>query len=458
MSLLADARHMFAPEKRDNLPLPFNEFIDYFNYTGTVYPYQTLTGSNWSPERLSDAYARSGVVFACVLARVMLFAEARMAFRQIRNGTPGKLYGTPALGLLERPWQDGTTGDLLARAIVDVDLAGNFYLARGTDNRLIRLRPDWVRLILGERESRDPLDQGVPDVIGYLFYPKGMASSEPPIALDATRVAHWYPIPHPDDPNIGVSWVARVLPQIIAHGRATEHKGKFFENGATPNMIVTLDPNVKEESFDRWVSKFRKGNEGAKNAYKTVFLGGGATAQVVGTNLQQLDFKATQGADETIIAAAAGVPPIIVGLSEGLESATYSNYAQARRRFADMTIRPLWRSFCGSVSKLVAVPSDSQLWYDDRDIPALREDAKDRAEIQGVQSRSIRTLLDAGYTGESVLAAIAAEDWSLLQHSGLFSVQLQPPQPDGPPDPAIEAGRALASLIAPHFHGKESAA
>jgi hypothetical protein len=68
-----------------------------------------------------------------------------------------------------------------------------------------------------------------------------------------------------------------------------------------------------------------------------------------------------------------------------------------------------------------------RLWYDARDVPFLREDAKDAAEIQGVQSRTIRTLVDAGYTPASVMAAVRASDWSLLVHTGLFSVQLQEP-------------------------------
>lgn len=453
MSFIANARALFA-EERDIEPLPWSEFEKYFMYNGLTYPF--MGGSSWAPESLGDAYRRNGVVFACVMARVMLFSEARMTFRAIRNGMPGDLFGTQALSLLEQPWKDATTRDLLTRAIVDVDLAGNFYVARTTGERLVRLRPDWVRRILGQRESRDPLEQGTTDLLGYLYYPEGPGKSDP-IALDVERVAHWYPTPDPDDPGIGISWVARVLPQIIAHGRATEHKGKFFEHGATPNTIVTLDPNVKEEAFERWVSKFRKGNEGVANAYKTIFLGGGASATVVGTNLQQLDFKATQGADETVIAAAAGVPPIIVGLSEGLASATYSNYAQARRRFADMTIRPLWGGFCGSMAKLVRVPNGAQLWYDDRGIPALREDAKDRAEIQGTQARTIRELTDSGYTGESIIAAVLAEDWSLLQHSGLFSVQLQPPNPDQPEQPVDQLGRALAAVITPHLRKDDAA-
>ena len=114
-------------------------------------------------------------------------------------------------------------------------------------------------------------------------------------------------------------------------------------------------------------------------AYKTMYLAGGADVTIVGSDLKQLDFKLTQGAGETRIAAAAGVPPIIVGLSEGLQAATYSNYGQARRRFSDLTMRPLWGNVVGSLATIVPVPGGAELWYDDRDIPFLAEDRKDEA-------------------------------------------------------------------------------
>jgi phage portal protein BeeE len=136
--------------------------------------------------------------------------------------------------------------------------------------------------------------------------------------------------------------------------------------------------------------RFRAGHEGALNAYKTLFLAGGADVKTVGTDFKQLDLKAVQGAGETRIAAAAGVPPVVVGLSEGLQAATYSNYAQARRRFADQTMRPLWRNAAGSLARIINVPPASELWYDDRDIPALREDEKDAADIQQSQAVTIR--------------------------------------------------------------------
>ena len=101
------------------------------------------------------AYRGNGVVFACMLARMMLFSEARFTWRQIRSGAPGKLFGTADLAVLEHPWPSGTTGDLLARAIVDVDLSGNAFLARRPGPTIKRMRPDWVTIILGSQGDPD---------------------------------------------------------------------------------------------------------------------------------------------------------------------------------------------------------------------------------------------------------------------------------------------------------------
>jgi hypothetical protein len=45
------------------------------------------------------------------------------------------------------------------------------------------------------------------------------------------------------------------------------------------------------------------------------------------------------------------------------------------------------------------VPPGAELWYDDRDIPALQEDLKDEAEIQQTQANAIRTLTMLGSAG-----------------------------------------------------------
>jgi phage portal protein BeeE len=463
MGLIETVRDLFNPvgarrreaENQRALSLTLNEWASYFSYGGHAYAIQqTLAGpptegSDGSYRSLvAGAYKSNGVIFACMLARQLLFSEARFQFRQMRNGRPGDLFGTPELSVLERPWPGGTTGDLLSRAIQDADLAGNFFAVR-RPNRIRRLRPDWVTIVLGSTDNPEQDAAAIDaEVIGYVYWPGGRHSGAEPVTLLRDEVAHFAPTPDPVAPYRGMSWLTPVINEITADTAMTVHKLKFFENGATANMVVTLDPAIREPEFLRWVEKFKAGHEGVLNAYKTIYLGGGADVKVVGSDLKQVDFKVTQGAGETRIAAAAGVPPIIVGLSEGLDSATYSNYGQARRRFADGTMRPLWRNMASSLEMLVTPPAGSTLWYDDRDIPFLAEDLKDRAEIQRVQAAAIKSLIDAGFDAASVVSAVTADDLERLKHTGLFSVQLQPPgsklDDDEPPlEPPVPPERGL---------------
>jgi phage portal protein BeeE len=210
---------------------------------------------------------------------------------------------------------------------------------------------------------------------------------------------------------------------------ATRHKATFFEQGANLGYVVTLDPDGKMNpgQFNKWVETFKTGHEGIENAYKTLFLSAGADVKVVGTNFRDLDLKGVQGHGETRICSAAGVPAIIAGVSEGLESATYSNYAQARRAFADLTMRPMWRDFASSMQSIIDVPSDSRLWYDDRDIPFLQEDLTDAVTINQIQAATITMYVREGYTSESAIAAVINQDPTMLVHTGLVSVQLQTP-------------------------------
>jgi phage portal protein BeeE len=203
--------------------------------------------------------------------------------------------------------------------------------------------------------------------------------------------------------------VAVADPRGDPRGRsATTHKKSFFDNGAKLGYVVTLGEQVTNpDQFDRWVAKFKGRHEGEWNAYKTLFLAAGADVKTVGADMKQVDF-AVQGHGETRICAAARRPADHRGLSEGLDSATYSNYGQARRAFADLTMRPLWRNVAGSLARIVDVPAGAELWYDDRDIPFLQEDQQDAAAIQQTQAITIRELINAGYEPETVVAAVMA--------------------------------------------------
>ena len=443
-SLVARARswlgETFLEQRDTDMPLSFGDWMSYFNFSGLAYPVPIFGNAPLGEKQevpqdsfegyIRAIYKRNGPVFAVMLVRMLVFSEARFQFRQFTNGRPGALFGTPALELLEKPWPNATTGDLLSRMIQDADLTGNSFHCLRHGN-IYRMRPDWTTIVVGSRSKPDSLEPGWEidaEVIGYIYRRGGHTGEGDIEVLLPEEVAHFAPIPDPMFRFRGLSWILPILQDVLGDAAATTHKLKFFENGATPNLVVSLDKSITDPNvFSAFVEKMEEEHAGVMNAYKTLYLAGGATTDVVGQNMRQIDFKVTQGAGETRIASAAGVPPVIAGFSEGLQSATYSNYSQARRRFADGTMRPLWRNAAGSLATLVRVPAGAQLWYDDRDIAFLRDDLKDVAEIQQAQSLAIRQLVEAGYKPDSVVAAINANDMTLLEHTGLYSVQLQSP-------------------------------
>lgn len=442
------------PEQRFSVIDDYALQIEQFIYQGIGYSasgiQQTIHGNvETAPQTFEQlvnfAYRTNGIVFACMLARRAVFSEARFKYRRQDDVGLGRLFGTTALAPIERPYPGGVTANLLSRMINDLDLAGNWYgwLNQG---EIIRLRPDWVDIVL---EPRLVFDRGADDLIvdgrpagqvgwrklGYLYY-EGGARDRGGVPFLLNEVAHIMGEPDPLAQWRGMSWLTPVVREIAADKSFTTHKLRYLENGATPNMIVKL-PDMTEEKLRRFKAVMDANHSGAHNAGKSLYLGGGADVEVVGSDFRQLDVKTVQGAGETRIASAAGVPPVIVGLSEGLggSSLNQGNYSAARRNFADRTIRPLWRFASAGLEWLVGAPPGAEMTVDTRDVAFLREDEKDRAEILASDAQSARTLVDGGYDPDSVTEAIAARDLTLLRHTGNLSVQLQPPGTQ----PAIEA-------------------
>lgn len=371
----------------------------------------------------------NGVIFGLVSVRLRVFSQARFQYQRFNNGRPADLWGDRTLRLLENPWPGGTTGDLLALNLLHGDFAGNAYTTV-IGGQMVVMRPDWVDIILGERRYTDAAGRRGSvgfEKLGYLYWQGGRQNGKEVMFLPE-EVAHFAPQPDPLASYRGMSWLTPIIREIQADGAATGHKLKFFENAATPNLAVSLKEITDPKKFEEFVDKMDDQHKGWENAYKTLYLGAGADVTVIGTDLQQLDFKNVQGFGETRLAQAAGVPPVVAGLSEGLAGSSLNagNFGQARRQFADITLSSLWANAAGAFGTIISPPDPaSRLWYDIRDIPFLREDQRDLSDIQFSQAQAIRQLVEAGYKPDSVVSAVMTNDFSLLTHTGLFSVQLQ---------------------------------
>lgn len=420
---------------------------DYFAIAGHVYPLglQTLyprSGSMTIPTDLSGfvetVQRKSPVVAAAVAKRAGLVSEIQFVWRNNRlSSSPGRTFGTPALGVLERPSPDVTAPELLAAAEVDVSFAGVAFFHRPRPNLLRRLRPDWVQCVYGSDVDPDkPLEQHDLHLIGFAYLPGGVQRDAVPLPFE--EVAYWAPEPGPL-PGTGWSWVQGLIAEITADRAATEYRSKFYENGATPNLVFVMDKETKVEA----IKAFRRMNEeatsGVRNAYKNMYLGGGADVRVVGANLDALSFRDSQGGDETRIALRSQVPASILGTREGMQGSSLNagNYTAQRRAWADTWFAPHGRSLCKALERIVPPPGpDAELSYDRDAIPFLQEDGQDAANIAQTQAQAIRALVEAGYEPDAAVAAVKTGDLAALtgRHTGVFSVQLQPPTSGQQPD------------------------
>jgi HK97 family phage portal protein len=363
---------------------------------------------SWS----TDGVGGNPIVFAVLNARINLFTEAEFKFRNLSDK---KLFGSPELLKLEKPWPSGTTGDLLARMEQDVFLAGNAFV-RDAGSRLERLRPDRVEIV-----TLLDNDTGATEVVGYVYRRDGVGEEFYPVE----QVAHWAPIPDPLAEHKGMSVLTPVVREINSDLAMTVHKQTFFDNSATPNLVIKYNTKLTKETIDRLRERFNARYSGPTGE-KTMVLDEGADMTIVGNSFEQMAFTDVQKAGEARIAMAASVPPIVAGLQAGLDAATYSNYGQALKAFGDNFMRAHWRSVCAALEPLVNVPDGARLWYDTTDIAALQEGESQRAEANRTRATAMGELIRAGYTPDSVTNAVIADDFSLLSHTGAIPTALYP--------------------------------
>lgn len=422
-------------------------------YNGLV---QTLAGNraseivNTLPGYMA-ALRNCPPAFSAELVRASVLSQARFTFRNL-PGRPNarKQFGTRELAILETPWPNATTGELIARMEWHAGVAGNAYVTRRA-KRLKVLRPDWVAILYGsEQEPEDAIHALDGELLGYVYQNGGLYSSgNKPTTLLPADVAHWSPIPDPEAGEVGMSWVTPAIREMQGDRLTSEHKIRFFENGATPNLVVKGIPAITKTQFDEIVDAMEAKHAGVANAYRTLYLTAGADATVVGANLDKLDLKAITGTFETRIASLSRVHPVILGIAEGLAGSALNagNFGMARRIWADTWIYPTLQDLVASLATIINVPSGAELWFDVADMPILREDAKDAADIAQLQAATITQYVREGFTWDSSVAAVQGQDISLLKHSGLTSVQLQPPGA-GAPDAAMKKQTDESALLA----------
>jgi phage portal protein BeeE len=360
-----------------------------------------------------QAYATNGVVFAIILVRQMLLSEATF---KLRNKVTKELYGRPDLRILEEPWPNGTAGDLWARMEQDVSLAGNAFIAKVEDDTLLRLPPSEVTIVsrvetsLGGTRYRQ--------VIGYDWDPDKVNArpgqpSRTAQFFTVDEVAHWSPYPDPAANFRGMSWLTPVLREVAADTGMTQYKTQYMDHGS-PVVAVKYPMKLRPDTIDSVVDRIMAKYGGLGNAFKPLVFDQGADP-TLGSTLNELNFAAVQAAGEARVCAAGGVDPMLLGLRGDRTPA--ASEQDVMHRFEVITARPLWRSGCAALQKLVPnIPAQGvQLWFDTSDIAALQSAETERAQVAQVSAAALLTLVQAGFTRESAKLALTTGDPGVLK-------------------------------------------
>lgn len=384
-----------------------------------------------------DSFLGNGVVFAATQRRVNLFSEASFVFQRGTSVRPttADIFTGPELDPLSAP------SKLLARMDLDAVLSGNaFVVDEGsyvrTGPSLRTLCPWYCSIVLGSNRADsadDPSWAWDAHPIGLIYDPPNGGQE----VFAWEEVAHYAPTPDPDARFRGMSCLRPILRPIANSNAYLEFVSRYWANNATPNTVISFPLEASTEMAREFLKIFREEHSGHRKAFRTAAIGAGADLKVIGANLKDLAHRDVSAHEFALICAAIGVPPVIVSIVPGLEAAsTYSNYASALRAFADLEVRPRWKHASLELGKLVKAPAGARLWYDVSGVSALQEDAKDDAIVAQGKASTMSTLIQAGYSPDSVTDAVVTGDLSRLQHTGLVSVQLLPPgQSTAKPDP-----------------------
>ena len=363
-----------------------------------------------------DANANTSPVFAAILVRMMMLAEAAFQF-QAKDDR--HLYGNTSLSVLEHPWGPGSTsGELIARCEQDASVAGNSYTwSPPGEDVLVRLRPDWVTIV--SELVRVPGGGTYRRKIGYWFQPPAaVAGQGAGFLAPAAEVAHWAPIPDPQASFRGMSWLTPVTRDIQGDDRMAQYKIRYLDANATPNLVIKYAQKLQRSTIDELRERMTARYGGPDNAGRTLVLDQGADLVAVGNSLTQIDFAAVSLVGTERILAASGVPPMLVGL-ESMQGSGMRSYPDVMHRFVNLTLHPLWRSMCAALEPLVpGVPAGSRLWVNTGDIPALQDAEQVRAQVALVRMQALLAAVQAGYTHESALLAVDSGDLSQLKAGG----------------------------------------
>lgn len=308
----------------------------------------------------ADGYKRNELVFACI--RYLARAAGEPKYRVLLGDDEEAPPAHPLAGLIKRPNDVMSFGDLMQATIVMMNIAGTCYWEKqrtrgGRVEKLWPMRPDRVSIIPGEFGP-----------VGYLYtVGEHRVEYEP---QDVIEFKYYDPL----SDFYGLSPLAVCARSADADNERTDFTRAFFGNAAVPYGLLKTKTKLTEAESRRIAARWQEQYGGTANWHKVAVLDADADYQRLALTQSEMAFPDLTALSETRICMVFGVPPILVGAKVGLDASTYSNYESAKRAFWEETMSPTMRHIEDTLNFGLAGDFGVEIDIDLSEIRALQED------------------------------------------------------------------------------------
>jgi len=322
-------------------------------------------------------YARSVVVFACVMARAKAVSQARLRVYRRPDGDPVEQPDHELRRLVARPNPQTSEArfHLLTSLYADVCGFAAIEVVRSSPRfgrrpvELWHLRPDWLREV---KRDNGPSD--------WVYKVPG----RPEVALPGEDVVVVPGLADLTGAAPGLSPLTVALRQIGIDNAATDFLKLFLDHGGMPrHALVSERPIESQAKADEIKERWAQAYGGVGNWINPALLHSGMDVKQIGMDLDEMAYPELRRLTDAAICAAFGVPPVLIGLPIGLENSPWSNTGDLKRFFYEDTVSHIWDQIDGAFTTTLLAEAPNaeryELEFDTSRIPALREDRESAA-------------------------------------------------------------------------------
>jgi HK97 family phage portal protein len=377
------------------------------------------------------AFGSVGTVFSIVDAIASSCAEPSWSlYRKARNGSKEErtlITSHAALVVINKPNDFFTFSEIIESIIQYYDLTGIGPLIIGYHPMAPTLP---LELWTCRPDKLFPVKDPKKFISGWFY--EGPNGEKIPLKLnEVLRIRR----PDPLDPYGGIGAVQSVMTDIQGSKLRSEYNYNFFKNSAEPGGIITMDEELEEEEFNRFVRRWQEQHKGVSRAHRVAILERGA--KWVDRKYTNKDMQLTElrVADREVIREAFRFPLPMMGTVENVNRA---NADAAQVTFARWLVNPRLERIKSMLNTqfLPLFGDTGDLEFDfENPIPEDRE--ADNKELD-VKVRAAVSLISQG-----------ADPASTLEALGLPDIEFKKPEPlplPAPPDPDGELRALLAGM------------